>query len=296
MRIVVSNVTDFARVASAFRTASYSGTPQTLEVVFEAGRYTGGDLILGGMQSKGDVRLLLRGPPTGAPAILDGVAIHIAGRHARIADLVWTGSAGTGSALRVLVDDGVELTGLRFLRQRVSASSGRGSMQERGFVVIKGRGRGRAVPTVNLRDVWFLGNTVEGNTPLLELKRPNAVDVGGIHADGLLIAGNTPGPALRSDASVQHTFSNLRLDLAGGVLLARTSHPERPKPLLVVDGAQRADNGPWVSPTADPAEQLAGVVTSVTLGSNALDALIDSFLSGDHRRSLEEASRSIGFQ
>ena len=108
MRIVVSSATDFARVASAFRTASYAGKPQTLEVVFEAGRYTGGDLILGGQSSKGDVRLVFRGPSTGPPAILDGVGVHVAGRHVRIADLVWTGSTGTGSVLHVLAADGVE--------------------------------------------------------------------------------------------------------------------------------------------------------------------------------------------
>jgi len=221
--------------------------------------------------------------------------MHLKGRHVHVSDLLWTGRSTTSHVLSVSASGDVGLEGLRFVQNRVASEAGPGSRPRRGFVWIDGSARDGVGPDISVKDVWYIGNVLDANTPLLDILRPSPVDVAAVQASGLLVAGNTPTSMIRSNASVEHRLIGPRIDLGGAAVLERVAHAGRLAPKLWVRGAQRVDTGAWGAPTLPSLEDIQDGVSASSVPSEAVDALVEDLLSGG-RPSSNEAARRLGFQ
>ena len=295
VKITVSTVNDFSAVSSAYHKASVAEPPQTLEITFAAGTYTGSMLSLGtGIGARPEASLIIRGPSQGPPAILDRTSLDLVGQTVRVEHLILTGRNQGSHALKVSARQGVHLEGLRFVRRQTGTSATRGSMQDTGLVGIQARAPKGSEFSLVLRDLWFLGNTLQGQIPLLKLRR-STLHHTSFQGAGLLAIGNTPTDLIQSNAREPHELSDLQIDLGGGAVLHRFAHPDVPGVQLSVNGAQRADNTAWVKPAGEPAVQLSKVSTAPATAPADLERAMDRLLDGSSRPTRDELTQALGW-
>ncbi len=283
VKITVSTVDDFRAVSSAYHKASFADPPQTLEVTFAAGTYTDSLLSLRtGIGHRPEASLIIRGPAQGPPAILDRTSLALGGQTVRVEHLILTGDNQGSHALKVVARQGVHLEGLRFVRRQAGTSATRGSFQDMGLVGIQARAPNGSDFSLVLRDLWFLGNTLQGQIP-------------SVQGDGLLAIGNTPADLIQSNVRWPHELSDLQVGLGGGAVLHRFAHPDVPGVQLSVKGAQRAENTAWVRPAGEPAVRLSKVSTAPATAPADLERAMDRLLDGTSRPTRDELTQALGW-
>ncbi len=156
------------------------------------------------LASTRDLDLLIEGEGE-TPVILDGITLKLSGRDITLRNLVFRGAQAPVATLDVQVANTFLGEGLAFLDNLRHDSS-----STEPLIQIAAAGAKNQPSDVTLRDLWLLGNRVEGHAALIATPRTGRTYLQSLRCERCLMAGNHSRwglqPWFTRQVTLSHTF------------------------------------------------------------------------------------------